>query len=90
MRTLLTSSRLPEVPPRTNCSDQRKDKTVECVLSGPPGSWSEFVGEEKVANTEQARQRASQEETNPGQGREVVIELSEDEGGSALPPLRFS
>ncbi len=89
VRTLLTSSRLPEVPQQTDRSNHRKGKTVKCVLCGPARPRTELLGEEKVTDAEERRHGASEEKTNARERRQVVVELTEDESGSARWPPCF-
>ena len=86
MRTRLTPSRLAQMPPQADRSNHREGKPVECVLRGPTESRAELRREDEVADTEERREGAPKEKPNPRQGGQVVVELSEDEGG---PPRRL-
>ena len=89
MRTVLTSSGLAQMPPQTERSNHRKRKTVQCILPGPTRPGAELLGEEKVADSEETGHRTAEKKSDARQGRQVVVELTESEGGSALRPLRF-
>ncbi len=88
-RTLLASSRLLEVPPPTRRSDHGERKAVHDSSDDVAGRAAVLRGHDQITDAEEARKSPSQDETDAGQGGKVVVELTDDEGGSALPLQRF-
>jgi hypothetical protein len=86
---LLATSSLAQVPPKADKSDQCERHPVDDTSDRLAGA-AELTGKDQVPDAEKRPNRASDEETDAGQGCQVVVELTEDEGGAALPLLRFA
>jgi hypothetical protein len=90
VRALFASSSLPEVPPPTRRSDHGERQAVQDSSHDVASRPAVLRGHDQITDAEEARKSASQDKTNAREGCQVVVELTQDEGGSALPLLFFA